>query len=78
MTTDNLCHRLRTLLGGELGNEAADEIERLEHENAEHRRARVFPYTIEFVGEWLETQGLTAVSKADAERLTQQKESEGT
>lgn len=81
MTT--LLHELRCFPGGELGNRAADEIERLQREIAAlksaaftlertHRAAVAYGslgWTIETVSQWLETQGLTAVSKADAERI---------
>lgn len=59
MTTNTLLHRLRTYLGGDLGNEAADEIERLQS-------CAVSPETI---AHWLHDHGLTAVSASDAEKV---------
>lgn len=95
----NLLHELRCFTGGELGNRAADEIERqaklidhlveqslaAEGKVIEYRElldgyhtmvqqtvqihADCQPFTIETVSAWLDTQGLTAVSKADAEAI---------
>lgn len=82
----SLCHRLRTLLGGELGNEAADEIERLANENATLWMAFdnttlpvVVPakITIETVSKWLGENGLTAVTAADAERIAKSNPTNG-
>jgi hypothetical protein len=81
--TETLPHRLRAFPGGELGNEAADEIERMAKEVYQHKAAAFtweqkyrsvaaygsLGWTIETVSQWLETQGLCAVSKADAERV---------
>lgn len=77
MTTNTLPHRLRTYLGGDLGNEAADEIERLTRENEafwlKHNttiepQVLVMP-TIEQIARKLERDGLTIVSAADAEKV---------
>jgi hypothetical protein len=85
MTTTTLLHRLRTLLGGDLGNEAADEIERMAKEVYQHKAAAFtweqkyrsvaaygsLGWTIETVSQWLETQGLCAVSKTDARMINE-------
>ncbi len=65
-----LCARLRTYLGGDLGEQAAREIERLVLVvNTTANPAPILCFTIESVARWLEPQGLTIVSAADAEKV---------
>lgn len=72
MTPNTLPHRLRTYLGGELGNEAADEIERLQEDCQRWEMAARIArdgFDITTIARTLAERGMTIVSAADAEKV---------